>query len=228
MNNSIAGAYTPARRIAVIPMRGLRNGKSRLRGAFPDTWINGLVWVFAQIALEAVLQADDHAAVVFVSPDPELLRISADAYPRIIALQQPDDGLNEGLSFAFHVARQTCGSSAFYTFNADIPLISATAVRKLYHETEWRNNPCAVIAHDHFETGVNALGLYKASEFQFHFGLNSHTLHKQEARERNLQSISVNDEALSHDIDTIEDVIWMQTHHEQFWRNLQRRITPFS
>ncbi len=220
-------AKTPTRRLVVIPMRGLRNGKTRLRAAFPGDWVNGLVWALAQMVIAAVVQADPVSAVALLSPDPELLRLVAEIYPRIITLRQPNNGLNEGLDFALDFAQREMDVQAFYTVNADIPLISSAAVRELYHETEWRSNSCAVIAHDHYETGVNALGLYMAPDFQFHFGPNSRMLHTQEAHMRNMQSISLRYDAFIHDIDTIEDVIWLQTRHAHVWRDMQRQIAHF-
>ena len=190
--------------VAVIPVRSLRDGKTRLAPVLATEARQALLRRTAERVIEAALRAGTIATVLVVSPDPDALSWAASVSPGVIPLHQPqsDVGLNGAIDAgrAWALAQ---GADAVLSLFADLPLLSTEDVRALTERTER-----VVLGADRRGEGTNALLLRLSGsgvEFRFAFGEESLGRHLSEARRLGL-SMAVHDApGIAFDLDTPED-----------------------
>lgn len=194
--------------LAVVPVRSLRGGKTRLAGVLPPPARAELTRQMLRRVVDAALGSDVVARVLVISPDPEALEYAATLHPAVVPVQQDPDapGLNHAIAQGLHLAREE-GAAAVLTLFSDLPLLTADDVRNLV-----RRDAPVVIAPDRHGTGTNALMLRLAAlppdspPFTFHFGPESYARHLEEADAHGLE-VSVSFAAgTAVDLDTPDDL----------------------
>jgi 2-phospho-L-lactate/phosphoenolpyruvate guanylyltransferase len=178
----------------VIPIKGLRSGKSRLADVMTEDDRFALNRHLAKHTLSAVSAIGQIATVYVISPDPLVGEITAE-YPARFLLQRTE-GLNEALDEA---ARQVPARRTLY-LAADLPHLAPDDIRILLETPE------VVIAADLRGSGTNALCVPAPLSLGFRFGPDSYRAHTDLATASGYGITSINRPGLAFDLDTKTDL----------------------
>ena len=190
--------------IAVVPVRSLRNGKTRLADVLVPEARETLLRYAAERVIRAAVDSGTIETVLIVSPDPEALAWAAGLSATVSTRSQPhhQPGLNGAIDAGREWAREL-GATAIVSLFADLPLIGAGDIRDLTARPE-----TVVLGPDRRGEGTNALLLRLAGrgpEFRFRFGDRSLVRHLDEARRLGLD-VAVHDASgIGFDLDTPDD-----------------------
>ncbi len=185
---------------AVVPVKALREAKSRLRSVLDPEVRADLALRMMGRVLSALREAGVENVCV-VSPDEAVLDLASRS--GATPLMQEDSGLNPALEQGRRWAMKG-GASDLLVLPADLPLLEPDDVRALLDEAEDRQ-PVS-ISPDGEGSGTNALLLRPPDALPFLFGLDSFTRHMQEATERDLGVRIVKRSGLAFDLDTAGDL----------------------
>ena len=198
------------RTVAVIPLRGLANGKRRLSGILPNRVRRALILALAAHVTDAIYDSQAVAATVIVSPDVAVLRW-AEARG-LIALHQTNTGLNAGLWQATSWARER-HFDAMITLHADLPLLTADHVRALVEMLGTPPSPqakgscgSAVVVGDRHAHGTTGLAMQPLGALPFHFGEQSYTRHIIAGEAHQLRMMPYQSREVGFDLDTPRDL----------------------
>ncbi len=198
---------------AIVPVKPLRRGKSRLAGALTEEQREELNRVLLQRTLKTLLELKEVEQVLVVSRDSAALALARDMGARTVQ----EDGapaLNTALKRATVVA-QVYASRGVLVIPADLPLLTASDVLALLERAT--EPPVVVIAPDRHRKGTNALLLAPANLIEYDFGGNSFQRHCDRARRAGARLEIVDVPSLGLDLDLPEDL--------ELVRQLQTRST---
>ena len=190
--------------VAVVPIRSLRNGKSRLSPVLAPEARERLLRHTAERVIDAAVRSGVIETVLVVSPDAEALAWAADLSPAVSALPQPPH--HSGLNGAIDAGREWVrnrGATTIVSLFADLPFLGAEDIRGLTARTE-----AVVLGSDRRGEGTNALLLRLAGrgpEFTFAFGEQSLFKHLGEARRLGLDVTLHDAPGIGFDLDTPDD-----------------------
>ena len=194
--------------VAVVPVRSLTGGKTRLAGALTPEVRAALTRRMLHGVLDAVVAADVCEAVAVVSPDPAILALAAAKPGAVLPLAQ--DGAMPGLLPALEVGRTWAlerRAAALLVLFGDLPLVTREDVRHLV-----RSAAPVVIAPDRHGVGTNALllrqgidGRTPEARFGFRFGDDSYARHVAEAHRLGLEVMLSLAPGTAFDLDTADD-----------------------
>jgi len=187
---------------AVVPVKGLRGTKSRLKPVLNSSGRAGLTMYMMRNVLSALKGAGVERTCV-VSPDGMVLGIAEEA--GATPLLQESRGLNSALEEARRWVIDE-GASALLVLPADLPLLKALDVGVLLEAAEGDPDPLVVICPDATGAGTNALLLRPPDVLPFLFGPNSFGAHLNAARERGLLVRTCERTRIAFDIDTADDL----------------------
>jgi 2-phospho-L-lactate guanylyltransferase len=187
---------------AIIPVKPLRSGKSRLAGTLTADERAELNRALLQHTLKTLSDLKEVEHVLVVSRDPQALTL-ARMYGARTVREHGQPHLNTALQRATVVA-QVYATRGVLVLPADLPLISPEDVHALIdHATD---PPVVVIAPDRHEKGTNALLISPAGLIEYDFGENSFQRHCQRVREAGARLEVVNLPSLGLDLDLPEDL----------------------
>lgn len=186
---------------AVVPMKSLRGGKSRLAPQLGDAQRYQLNRRLLRRTVHACLQAPELAHCLVVSACAETLAF-AHSLGAATLVETNAGGLNGALEQAadHHLAN---GGGALLVVASDLPLIESHALAEVV--VAGTAGHSVVIGTDRGATGTNVLLLRDPRGFKFCFGLNSCRAHVEQARALGQASIVHHDIRLAFDLDTIAD-----------------------
>jgi 2-phospho-L-lactate guanylyltransferase len=190
--------------VAVVPVRSLRHGKTRLSPVLGHEARQALLRAIAHRVVAAAVESGLIETVLVVSPEVETLSWAAGLGPAVEAVPQPEH--RPGLNGAIDAGRARAvdrGAAALLSLFADLPLIVADDIRALVARTE-----PIVLGADRRGEGTNALLLRLAGrgpEFRFAFGEGSLAKHLEEARRLGLQAAVHDAPGIAFDLDTPDD-----------------------
>lgn len=191
--------------VAVVPIRGLQSGKTRLAGELPPEAREALT---RRMLKGVVLAARDSGVVdtiVVVSPDAAALALAREIDDGVVALAQ--EPAAPGLNAAIGAGRDWAlarGAAALVVLFGDLPLLTGNDVRQLV-----RHGDPVVLAPDRHGMGTNALVLRfdgAAVEFRFQFGAGSYGRHREEAERLDVAMATSVTPGTAFDLDTPEDL----------------------
>ncbi len=197
--------------VALVPVRGLDNGKTRLAGVLPPASRGALTRAMLERVVCAALDSEAVDRVGVISPDSAALAFAAVIDRRVIPVAQSatTPGLN-GAAAAGRAWATARGAGAVLILFADLPLLAGRDVRRLLE-----SEGAVVIATDRHGTGTNALllrldgtttgGEGPAGRFAFGFGEGSASRHAAEAARLGLASTTVQSPGTALDLDTPDD-----------------------
>jgi 2-phospho-L-lactate/phosphoenolpyruvate guanylyltransferase len=194
--------------VAVVPIRSLTGGKTRLAGILPPEARAALTRRMLRGVVDAALASGTVASVVVVSPDPAALALAASLNPAVVPLAQDAGapGLNPAIAAGVRFAAER-GAAAVLVLFGDLPLLTGDDVRNLL-----RRDAPIVLAPDRHGTGTNALLLRLDASaedgrmFAFQFGLDSYARHVDEAHRLGLDVATSVSAGTALDLDTPEDL----------------------
>ena len=196
--------------IALVPLRVLNGGKTRLAGALPPEAREALTRRMLRIVVCAAVESRALAAVAVVSPDPAALAFAAGLGPDVVPL--PQDPAAPGLNPALDAGRawaQASGAATLLVLLGDLPLLTPTDA---HHVVALAGGAPVVLAPDRHGSGTNALLLPLApaptpdARFSFKFGPDSRARHEAEARRLGLPLALARTRGLAFDLDTPSDL----------------------
>ncbi len=187
---------------AIVPVKPLRRGKSRLAGTLSEDERTELNRSLLQNTLKTLSELKEVEEVLVISRDPHALTIARNYGARTVREDgQPE--LNTALKRATVVA-QVYATGAVLILPADLPLITAEDIRTLIGRAG--EPPAVVIAPDRHGTGTNALLISPSGLIEYDFGENSFQRHCQRAKEAGARLEIVNLPSLGLDLDLPEDL----------------------
>ncbi len=190
--------------VAVVPVRSLRHGKTRLSPVLGKVARETLLRGIADRVVTAAVDSGRIETILVVSPEAETLDWAAGFGPAVVAMPQPEH--RAGLNGAIDAGRAWAldhGASALVSLFADLPLIMPDDIRGLVDRTE-----PVVLGPDRRGEGTNALLLRLAErgpEFRFAFGDGSLVKHLDEARRLRLNAAMHEAPGIAFDLDTPDD-----------------------
>ena len=187
---------------AIVPVKPLRRGKSRLAGTLSEDERTELNRSLLQNTLKTFADLREVEEVLVISRDPQALSIARQHGARTVREDgQPE--LNTALKRATVIA-QVYATRGVLILPADLPLVTREDVLTLIERAG--EPPAVVIAPDRHGTGTNALLISPAGLIEYDFGENSFQRHCQRAREAGARLEIVNLPTLGLDLDLPEDL----------------------
>jgi 2-phospho-L-lactate guanylyltransferase len=162
---------------AIVPVKPLRWGKSRLAGVLSQeerTDLNSQLLIHTLNTLKSI---DEIEHILVISRDPAALAI-ARTYGARTVQENGTPELNSALARATIVARNHSTREVLIV-PADLPLLTPEDVRAMLDRAI--NPPVVVVAPDRHQRGTNALLVSPAGLIQYVFGPDSFSLHCQNA-----------------------------------------------
>lgn len=195
--------------VALIPVRSLTSGKSRLAGALEDDQRSDLIGAMLGDVIAAAIGSGVVDRVIVISPDEAVLSLAGQLNRELVTLRQEPESpglvaaLDQGRAFA-----TDRGAAAMLILFGDLPLLGTIDVRAMVASVA-----PVVISPDRHGRGTNALLLRSGQgssdalgQFQFRFGEESFQRHLAEADRLALTAATVVTAGTSLDVDTPADL----------------------
>ena len=190
---------------AIIPVKPLRRGKSRLSGVLTENQRVALNKKLLIHTLSTVTQIPELEQVLVVSRDPEALAIARFHGARTV-LEDGAPHLNIALARATAVASMYSAAGVL-VLPADLPQITAEDVRVMVDAS--KSPTCLVIAPDHRQQGTNAILIKPPGALTYSFGENSFFRHVNQAQIKGIRTEIIELPSLAQDVDLPEDLSFL-------------------
>jgi 2-phospho-L-lactate/phosphoenolpyruvate guanylyltransferase len=185
----------------VVPVRSLRDGKSRLAPALDAQQRRRFVERLLVRTLERAAQFPGLKRTLVVSACSEA-RAQASACGAMIIEEQAPAGLNNALRQAQFALRDS-GVTRMLMVSSDLPLLQSEDLECLAAAS---SAGAIAIAPDRNRQGTNGIGLHAAMDFDFSFGPNSFQRHLERAKQLDVRSAIVERIGLAFDVDVPDDL----------------------
>jgi 2-phospho-L-lactate guanylyltransferase len=186
---------------AIVPVKPLRHGKSRLAGTLTEDQRTELNRALLQHTLETLSEVKAVDGVLVISRDPHALTIARSHGARTVQ-ENGQPQLNTALKRATVVA-QVYATRGVLVLPADLPLVSKEAILELIKRAA--EPPVVVIAPDRHGKGTNALLISPPGLIEYDFGENSFQRHCERAKDAGARLEVVELPSLGLDLDIPED-----------------------
>jgi 2-phospho-L-lactate guanylyltransferase len=190
---------------AVIPVKPLRRGKSRLSGVLSEEERTSLNRKLLAHTIDTLVELPELEHILVVSRDPEALALARDRGARTV-LEDGNSHLNIALTRATVIAT-TYAARGILILPADLPQISAEDIQAMI--TAGQDPPIVVIAPDYRREGTNAMLVNPAGLIQYDFGPNSFERHVAQAESKGVGVKVLDLPSLAHDVDLPEDLTFL-------------------
>ncbi len=187
---------------AIVPVKPLRRGKSRLAGLLTEDQRTRLNRYLLQHILDTLNEVQEIEHTLVVSRDPAALALTRELGGRTV-LENGAPQFNLALKRATAVAKMH-GSHAVLILPADLPLVTAEDIRKLLKRGE--GPPVVVIAPDRRADGTNALFVNPAGLLDYAYGPGSSRRHADLAAAAGARVEIVSSPSIALDLDIPEDL----------------------
>jgi 2-phospho-L-lactate/phosphoenolpyruvate guanylyltransferase len=187
---------------AIVPVKPLRRGKSRLSGALTEEERTTLNQELLERTLSTLSTLKELDQVLVVSRDPHALTIARNHGAKTVQ----EDGqphLNTALARATVMA-QLHATQGVLILPADLPLLTADDVLALIDRAA--KPPVVVIAPDRHRKGTNALLMVPPQQIEYEFGEGSFQRHCERAKQSGARLEIVELPSLGLDLDLPEDL----------------------
>jgi len=187
---------------AIVPVKPLRLGKSRLSGVLSDDERAVLNRMFLEQTLDILRSTPAVAQTLVVSRDPQALAIAREFGARTV-LEDGTPNLNSALTRATLLARNYA-TRGVLVLPADLPVLTQADLEDFFeyiHEA-----PCMVITPDRHLDGTNALLMAPGGMVSYDFGPGSFTRHCERAKIVGARLEIVRNERIELDLDTPADL----------------------
>jgi 2-phospho-L-lactate/phosphoenolpyruvate guanylyltransferase len=187
---------------AIVPVKPLRRGKSRLAGLLSETERAELNQKLLEQTLTTLSSLKELDQVLVVSRDPQALTI-ARSYGANTIQEVGQPQLNTALTRATVLAKVQ-GIQGVLILPADLPLLTKEDVLALIDSAI--KPPVVVIAPDRHKKGTNALLMVPPGLIEYEFGEDSFLKHSERAKQVKARLEIVELPSLGLDVDVPEDL----------------------
>ena len=187
---------------AIVPVKPLRRGKSRLSGTLSEDERTQLNQTLLENTLRTLKDLKELEQVLVVSRDPHALTIARNLGARTV-LEDGQPHLNTALQRATVVAK-VYATRGVLVLPADLPFLSRGDVLALIERAT--HPPVVVIAPDRHGKGTNALLMSPAGLIEYDFGEDSFGRHCERAKKAGVRLEIVELPSLGLDLDLPEDL----------------------
>lgn len=187
---------------AIVPVKPLRRGKSRLAGTLTEDERTALNQSLLERTIKVLSALKELDQILVVSRDPHALTIARNQGAKTVQ----EDGqphLNTALKRATVMA-QVHSTRGVLVMPADLPLMTPDDVRALIDRAV--KPPVVVIAPDRHGKGTNALLMVPPGQIEYDFGEGSFERHCERARKSGARLEIVELHSLGLDLDLPEDL----------------------
>lgn len=202
---------------AIVPVKPLRRGKSRLSGVLTQEERTNLNRRLLAHTIDTLREIPDIEQVLVVSRDTAALALARDHGARTVQ-ENGAPHLNVALARATIVVKNYVTRGVLIV-PADLPLITAEDVRCMLARA--KDPPVVVVAPDRHRQGTNALLVCPVGLIKYDFGPNSFTRHCELARQAGAHLEVCELPSLALDVDLPEDLAMVQ-------EELESDLEPFS
>ena len=187
---------------AIVPVKPLRRGKSRLAGLLSEEQRTSLNRYLLEHTLTILNKIPDIEHTLVVSRDPAALALTRSMGGRTV-LEDGAPQFNTAIKRATIVARAQ-GARSVLILPADLPLVEPSDLEALL--AQGLTPPVVVIAPDRRLDGTNGLFINPAGLIEFGYGPGSFQRHCQRASEAGARLVVVYSERIGLDLDLPEDL----------------------
>jgi 2-phospho-L-lactate guanylyltransferase len=187
---------------AIVPVKPLRRGKSRLAGMLTEDQRTSLNRYLLEHVLMVLKDVADIEHTLVVSRDPAALALTREMGGRTV-LEDGAPLFNTAIKRATIVAKAQ-GAHAVLILPADLPLIKPTDIKILLRRGN--KTPVIVIAPDRRQDGTNGLLVNPAGLIEYGYGPGSFHIHCERAVEAGAKLVIVESRNIALDLDLPEDL----------------------
>lgn len=187
---------------AIVPVKPLRRGKSRLAGLLTESERADLNSRLLAHTLDTLTAIPEIENVLVISRDQAALALARDHGARTVQ-ENGAPHLNVALTRATIIARQY-STRGVLIIPADLPLITAEDVRLMLERV--KQPPVVVVAPDRHHQGTNALLVCPAGFIEYDFGPGSFQRHCDRALQAGARLEICELPSLALDVDLPEDL----------------------
>jgi 2-phospho-L-lactate guanylyltransferase len=187
---------------AIVPVKPLRRGKSRLAGMLTEEQRTRLNRRLLEHTLTTLNEIAEIEHTLVVSRDPAALALTREMGGRTV-LEDGAPQFNTAIKRATAVA-QAHGANAVLVLPADLPLIKPADVRTMLRKGQ--RPPVVVISPDRRRDGTNGLLVNPAGLIEYAYGPGSFQRHSDRAGEAGARLVVFESERIGLDLDLPEDL----------------------
>jgi 2-phospho-L-lactate guanylyltransferase len=187
---------------AIVPVKPLRRGKSRLAGMLTEDQRTSLNRYLLEHVLTVLKEIPEIEHTLVVSRDPAALALTREMGGRTV-LEDGAPLFNTAIKRAT-IAAKAQGAHAVLILPADLPLIKPNDIKGLLKRGKIM--PVVVIAPDRRQDGTNGLFVNPAGLIEYGYGPGSFHVHCERAIEAGAKLIILKSRNISLDLDLPEDL----------------------
>ncbi len=187
---------------AIIPVKPLRRGKSRLSGVLDENGRTALNTCLLQNTLAALAGVPEIDHTLIISRDPQALSI-ARTFGAQTLLERSGSNLNRALEIATAIVRRSA-HRGLLILPADLPLLRSHDIADLLATAS--RPPVISIVPDRHGEGTNALLVSPPGMLRYSFGVGSFRRHCEAAQQCEAKLQVVHNPVIALDLDIPEDL----------------------
>ncbi len=191
---------------AIVPIKSLHRGKSRLAGlltADERESLNQNLLVHTLRCLQDIPEIDE---IAVISHDPSALHIAREMGAKTIQ-EGRDTDINNALRKATEAVKASNGTKLLI-IPADLPLIQPEDISNLLSKAKGKDE--IIISPDKKMGGTNALYINPIGILDYDFGLWSFNKHIEQAERKKIRVEIYNNERIAFDLDLPEDLEYIR------------------
>ena len=188
---------------AIIPIKPLRRGKSRLSCVLSEQERENLNHNLLNRSIRCLKQVKEIDQIVVISHDPGALSFSREFGVKTIQ-ENRNTNINNALRKATQAAK-AFSVSKILVIPADLPFMMPDDVSELLSKS--KSSPEIIISPDRKMYGTNALFINPTGILDYDFGQWSFKKHIEQAERKKIRVEIFNNERLGFDLDLPEDLV---------------------
>jgi len=192
---------------AIIPIKPLRRGKSRLSSVLSEDKREGLNKFLLTSTLQCLKKINEIDHIIVISYDPSALTLARKFGARTV-LENRNTNINRALRKAT-LAAKAINSSKILIVPADLPLLTKDDIFAVLIKS--RKPPEIVIVPDRKMSGTNILLINPIGAIKYNFGEWSFRKHIEQAERKKINIKICQRKNLSFDLDLPEDWEFLKT-----------------
>lgn len=204
---------------AIVPVKPLRRGKSRLAGVISEKDREILNQYLLEHTLTTLKTIPQIGHILVVSRDPAALALAREKGARTVQ-ENGSPNLNVALERATAVVRGY-GASGVLILPSDLPLLTGEDIYMMLSQSADLTPPLVVVAPDRRREGTNALLVMPPGMVSYQFGEDSFERHCAQARRAGAALRVCEVPSLTLDLDEPDDLVLVESALPSIWEHGQ-------